>query len=423
MKGLIIFLILFAQTLFAQNTISLFDCYSEAMKSDPLSRDKSNYKSINDLNIKNLKTAWMPKVEVNGQATYQSDVTHIPNIQIPNTPIAINIPQMQKDMYKLTLDISQTIYDGGVTAKQKLFQIASLAVDSQQVTVELNQLKTQINQVYFSILLLQNQKKLIESINQNISEKIKQVESGVRNGTLLASALDILKVQQLKLMEQTTEIDYSVSSGIKILGILIGKNLDEKIQLIYPDFLMKQNNIYKRPEFVLFNLQKDRLDQNIRLSSTERMPKLFGFGQAGYGRPGLNMLNNSFSSFYYVGAGLKWTLWDWNKVNRQKQIFSIQKELIETRKLSLEKNLSIAMESELSEFNKYDELIQKDNEIIALRNKITQNASSQMMNGSITATDYLTELNSETQEKINLETHKIQVFQAKINYLTLKGDL
>ncbi len=423
MKKLLLFLIFGIQSLIAQTNLSLKDCYHEAIRNHPQAIDKSLYKSISELNIKNIKTNWLPKIDLNGQATYQSDVTHIPDISVPNSPISVKMPQLEKDMYKLTVDLSQNIYDGGLSRKQKLLQSATFAVDSQQVEVELNQLKSQVNQLYFQILLLQNQKQLVESAKNTIKEKIKQIESGVRNGVVLSSTLDVLKVELLKFNEQLIEIDFSISAGMKMLGVLISKDISENTSLILPDVDITQDQTYHRPELVLFNLQKNRLDRNILLSSTERMPRLFSFGQVGYGRPGLNMLNNKFNSFYYVGAGLKWSIWDWKKVNRQKQIFTLQKNLIDSKKAVFEKNITLALQKELSDIYKYNELIKKDNEIIELRSSISKNASLQLTNGTITATDYLTELNSETQSKINLEIHKIQATQAKINYLTLKGDL
>jgi len=423
MNRIFLFFVLFIQAAVAQNTLSLKDCQQEAIKNYPTFKDKSLYKSINDLTIQSIKNLWLPKIDMNGQATYQSDVTHIPNIRIPNTPIEINMPQLQKDMYKLTLDVSQTIYDGGAISRQKMLQETTLAVDSQQVEVDLNQLKSQVNDIYFSILMMQNNEKLIESMKQTINDNIKTVESGVRNGTLLISNLDVLKVELLKVNEQMAEIDYNISSSYKILGMLINKELSQNTTLLMPDYELKIDNNYKRPEFILFNLQKNKIDNTIKLTSTDRMPKLFGFGQAGYGRPGLNMLSNNFNSFYYIGAGLKWNVWDWRKISHDKQIYSIQKDLVETKKEAFDKTLAISMEKELSEIKKYDELIEKDKEIITLRNNITKTAASQLEHGVITSTDYLTELNAEIQSKINLETHKIQSVQAKINYLTLKGDL
>jgi hypothetical protein len=116
-------------------------------------------------------------------------------------------------------------------------------------------------------------------------------------------------------------------------------------------------------------------------------------------------------------------LWDWGKTKRERQVLTIQKDIIQTKKETFDKTLIIALQSQTANINKYEQLIIKDNEIIELRSKITKSASSQLENGVITSTDYLTELNAETLSKINLETHKIQLLQTKVNYLTIKGDL
>jgi outer membrane protein TolC len=153
------------------------------------------------------------------------------------------------------------------------------------------------------------------------------------------------------------------------------------------------------------------------------MPKLYAFGQLGYGRPGLNMLNNEFDDFYIVGATLKWNFWDWNKTKREKQVYAIQKSMVTTKRENFTKNLSIDLQNRKAAIQKLEEALKRDADIVTLRSGITQIAQSQLNNGVITTSDYLNELNAETQARINLETHKIQLEQAKVSYLLGMGGL
>ncbi|MEE9460315.1 MAG: TolC family protein, partial [Bacteroidales bacterium] len=136
---------------------------------------------------------------------------------------------------------------------------------------------------------------------------------------------------------------------------------------------------------------------------------------------GLNFFRDELRGFYVVGAGLQWNIWDWSKTSRSKQDINIQQEIIRSQKEAFDKNLNIQLAEKLAEISKYEEAVRRDEEIIVLRAKISRSAASQLENGMITTTDYIAELNAETEARIRFETHRIQLVQAQINYLTTKG--
>jgi len=191
-------------------------------------------------------------------------------------------------------------------------------------------------------------------------------------------------------------------------------------------FQLPESNIdgvadVKRPELKLFDLQKDRLTGMDKLTETKTKPRLLGFGTLGYGRPGLNMLSNDFKGYAMLGAKLSWNVWNWNQTNNERQVFGVQKSIIDTQKDSFNQNLKIALQNNRSEINKYQLLIETDNRIIELRNEITLSSASQLDNGVITSSEYLTEVNAELQARLNLKTHQIKLTQARINYLITLG--
>lgn len=147
-----------------------------------------------------------------------------------------------------------------------------------------------------------------------------------------------------------------------------------------------------------------------------------GFGTLGYGRPGLNMLSNDFKGYAMVGAKLSWNVWNWNQTDNERQVLGVQKSIIETQKESFYQNMKIALQNNLSEINKYQSLIETDNRIIQLRNEITLSSASQLDNGVITSSEYLTEVNAELQARLNLKTHLVKYTQAKYDYLITLGE-
>ena len=178
-----------------------------------------------------------------------------------------------------------------------------------------------------------------------------------------------------------------------------------------------------RPELQLFDLKKQQLSASLDVIQSKRMPKAFGFATVGYGNPpGMDFFNDSFDTYYILGGGIKWNIFDWNKAKNEKQLISLQQTIIENRKKDLSDNFQRLLDSKNTEIATLNGLIESDIKIIALRKNITASAESQYENGSITATELLNELNSEKQAMINLEIHKINLALAKIEYMNISGN-
>jgi outer membrane protein TolC len=165
------------------------------------------------------------------------------------------------------------------------------------------------------------------------------------------------------------------------------------------------------------------MDALMKMSGTSLMPKFQAFGQAGIGRPAFDMLSNDFEGYYIVGLGLNWNFWNWNKTRNEKDILSLNREIIATRRDAFDRNLSIELENDRAEIEKFENIIQKDQEILELRTRVVKEYTSRLKNGVITATEYLNELNAESEARLNINIHKIKLVQAKYDYLATIGQL
>lgn len=435
-------ILLTVNNIFAQNgeQITLTQCYDEATKANPLYSTKDLYSKINTLQVSNVKTAYLPKVTLNAQATYQSDITKVdipidkymqkvfeplveafPNLaEYLQSPPAMEIPSPKKDQYKATLDVNQVIYDGGITKLRKELEMSNLETDLQQVEVELYKIKERINKLYFAILLLQENRNTLQVMIDEIDKRLIILQSALRNGVTTQSNLDVLEAEKLKLQQKIIEIDINKTAALNGISILINRELSENTMVEIPNVEIANSQI-SRPENVLFELQSKKLDAATKLVSHKNYPMLYGFGQAGYGRPGFNMFSTTFDPFYIVGAKLSWNLWDWKQTSREKQIYSIQKEIITANKDAFEKNINMSLVNEKAKIDKYSEIINKDKEIIELRSRICKSSASKLENGIITSTDYITDLNAEMNAKISLKSHEIELIMSKINYNTTVG--
>jgi len=179
----------------------------------------------------------------------------------------------------------------------------------------------------------------------------------------------------------------------------------------------------KRIEYELFDIQRDRVNLMKNMVTTKWNPKFWAFGQFGLGRPGYNFLSSDIAPMLMVGAKLTWTPWNWNANRNEKKIYDIQGDILKNQQESFDKNLRVTTQKNITDITKLSDLILKDQELIDLRAGITKTASSQLTNGVITSSDYILRVNDETQARMGLEIHKIQLIKAKISYLYNIGKL
>jgi outer membrane protein TolC len=400
-----------------QEPVSLEQCQTWAREFHPVLKQSGLYQQILELKNDNNSTTYLPQVTLNGQATYQSDVTKI-GIAIPN----INIPQVDKDQYKLYFDIRQTIWDGGLSKAKQLLNEAENAGNQQQVEVELYQLKERVNQFYFTSFLIQENLKILDKKLETLYERRKILESAVRNGMVLASELDQLLAEQIKTNQFVLELKNNRSTVLSALAILTGKSANDFQQLVLISEPLVSDLPLMRPELELFSRQNELLNTNAELLQKSRNPKFFGFGQAGYGKPGLNMLSNNFDTYYLVGAGFSWNVLDWSNTSRQKEIIKLQQDIVLTKQEAFVRNIDLATDRQIKQIEQISELIKTDGDLIGIRERITKSSGSKLENGTITSADYIQDLNAETTAKLTLETHKIQLKEAQINLLNIRGN-
>lgn len=419
----ILLYILISGGIIAQESITLDLCYLKAIENYPLTRQKELLPLSNELKMKNLNKNYLPEMMVNGQLHYQSDVTKTPfqNVSIPGIE---PIPAVANDWYKISLDVKQVIYDGSTTGRQKDLEEINLEIDQQNIDIELYKLKERVNQIYFNILLLRENINIIQLHKSILSAKLKDIESGIQNGTILASNGDILKAEIIQIDQSLAELNIGIQTSIDILNELTALELNTATELETPDVTIDITNyLNNRPEYQLFTLHQNKLEASKRVIGTKLIPRLSAFGQAGYGRPGYDMLNPNFDDFYMIGARLNWNIWDWNRSGKEKEILDMQSKIIDTQKETFDKNIRIDLQNKISEIRKVKEMISRDLQIIELREKITKSTSSQLDNGVITSTDYLTEINAESRSKLDLQAHKIKLVKAKLDYKATLGNL
>lgn len=417
MKKWLFILLLSGGKMFAQ-PLTLDKVNELAKQNYPLIKQQDLINRTRDITVENLQKNFLPQFSLNGQATYQSEVTQV-KIPVPG----ITIEPLNKDQYKILADVNQLVYDGGVIKQQKEMQQLNAAVEQQKIEVELYKLQERINQLYLSVLYIDEQIAQVDLIKKDLETGIKKVEAQVKNGVSFKSNLNVLKAEWLKTDQRTIELTAGRKGLLETIALFINQSIDANTVFEKP--VLPQTKIafdIRRPELQLFSSQQKLLNGQNKLIETKNLPKASLFFQGGYGRPGLNFLKNDFALFYTTGLRFNWNFGGLYTAKKEKELVQVNNKIVDIQKDLFLLNTNTQLKQQQSEIDKIEQLIAKDDEIIAIRISVKDAAKAQLENGVITANDYLREVNAEDQSRQTKITHELQLLQAKINYLTISGN-
>jgi len=415
-KLLITFVLMLSFGILQAQNISLDSCILAAKQNWPAFKKQLSIAEKRKLVQETLNTNYLPKLNISGQASYQSEVITFPDV--PNMPGFF--PDLPLDNYHLEASVNQTIWDGGMVKSEKTIQLAQNDIEIQQLNVETYGLIGKINELYTNYLFFTTNEQIILLSMDQLDNNIQNVNSAVENGVVLKSELDNLKAEKLKLKKDLLNIYSAKQATIDALNIITGLKLKTKYRFDKPQ-LVTSNSTLARPEIQLLDAQIAYSQASISKYETNRMPKLMAFGRFGYGRPGFDPLTTNLHGYYMVGARFDWEVWDWNMTKKKKQQINLQQQMIKDNKGSLRKQIAIEESRYILEDVKYKQQIVLDNEIEALKKNVYLSAESKMKNGSITSTEFLKSFNEWKRALITTEADKLQLMKAQINYQHSKG--
>ncbi|MEZ5019604.1 MAG: TolC family protein [Bacteroidales bacterium] len=415
-------LLAMATAAWPQKSITLWQCYDSAAFASPVAGERAIYTDMTRLHDRNLASAWLPGFDLGGSFNYQSDVVDLSEMlgSVPLPPGSL--PSIPHEQYRATADLSQVIWDGGVTRSAREVEKVVSELNMQQSEADLYRLREQVNNYFFSVLLVRRQAEVISILISELDARILEVTSGVENGVMPPVTLDVLRAEKIKAEQSAAELDRRHDALTRALELITGMTALKDAELVLPDLVISGNEEIDNPDLQLFDIRSRQLELSKNMLKSQRMPKVFGFAQAGYGNPpGNNFLSDKADLYYSFGAGLKWNIWDWNRNSNERKSLTLQQQLIDIRKSAAREALQRLVVLKLSDIESLRDAASRDEEIIRLRGSIAAAAASQLRNGTITASQYMTELNSEKQAVIAAAARKISIARAEAEYLYITG--
>ena len=417
-----------ARPLAAQDTLRLPALQRAAVEHDPRARQADLLAHQTALRLRNLATERMPQLSVTGEATYQSEVTSIP-LSIPGTMI----PQPPHGRFEVALNADWLIYDGGANAARRAAERAELAAASARLAAELEPLRMEVNEAFFSALALQEGAAEVGTLIDDLAARLEQAREGVRAGAALPGDTAAILAELLAAVERQRSLAAERTAWLSVLARLGGRGIDERAVLVLPvltDEVARvraavaaddRSVMLAHPQFAALDAQREQLERQSDAVRAQSRPHSSAFGSLAFGRPGYEQFTDELHDYWIGGIRFRWAPLDWGRTRRERAVLDVQREIIDSREAAFVERLARESEQPLATMDRLRSTIETDDRIIELRAQVVRQARTQFEERAITAASYVDALTDLERARVTRALHRVQLAQAEATYLTMLG--
>ena len=393
---------------------TLEECQLAAERNYPLIKQYGLIEKTTELTVANIQKGWLPQVSASAQATYQSDVVAFPDqMQAIYQQMGLDMKGLTKDQYRVGIDVSQTVYDGGAISSQKRIAREQGKVLTAQNEVNIYNVRKRVNEMYFALLMLDEQMKLNQDLQELLSGNERKLASMVKNGTAAESDWQNVKAERLNVVQQATDLEGHKQMIRRMLSTFCGIEVKQlsRPPLTPPD----SGGENRRPELKALDAQIGLYNAQEKALDAALMPKLGVFAQGFYGYPGLNMfedmMRHDWSLNGIVGARLTWNIGALYTRKNDKAKLQLQRDLTESNRDVFLFNNNLEQIQQNENISRYKKLMADDEEIISLRQTVRKAAESKLSHGIIDVNDLVREINAENAARVQQSMHEIEMLK------------
>lgn len=419
-KGIMLFLMMVA--LSAQAQLTLEQCYELARQNYPAIKQYALVEQSRDFTLQNAAKGWLPQVSVNGRASYQSKVTQLP---IDVSQFGIDYKGLSKDQYDAHVMVNQPIYDGGVITANKNILKAQADVQTAQLDVTMYSIRERVNQLFFSVLLIDEQLAQNQLLQDDLKLGLNTVSAMMKGGIANQTDVDNVKVEQIKARQQEHSLHTARHTYLTMLGSFINLSLDANTQLekpADPGFKSQGSDPNNRPELAMYDSQNRLLDARLKALDASLMPKVGAFLQGGVGNPGLNMLKNGWDTYYRIGATISWNIGSFYTRKNDQQLIANERQQITANRETFLFNNRLQQQQTNGQIENLRQQVSEDEEIIQLREGIRNKSEKRVQNGIETVNEMLRDINAVGEARQQKAIHEVQLLQEIYELKTINNN-
>lgn len=402
-------------TLPAVAQLTLYECQQLARENYPLLQKYDLIKQTAAYSIENINKGYLPQLSLSGQASYQSETTGLPDA-LKSMLTNSGYKGMEKDQYRIALELNQVLWDGGNIKAQKKVASANEKMQAAQTDVAMYDVRNRVNELFFGILLLEEKLQLNTELQTLLQNSYRKLETQNAHGTAMKSDVNVIKAELLRAKQDRVALQSMRKSYLQMLAIFIGKEAESIDSLQKPVAAMPSVPKNQRPELLLYATQMQQTQAQNDLLKAALYPKLSFFAQGFYGYPYYDMFDSMFNHNLklggIVGVKLSWNIGKLYTFKNEKRQLQLAQKQIETSQEVFLFNNSLQTAQETEAVHQYREMMKADAEIIQLLTAVRQAAEAQLEHGVIDVNDLLREITKENQAHINHSAHEIEMLKS-----------
>ena len=410
-RAIVILLILAGGGASAQ--VTLEECQEKARARYPLGKQQALIEQARAFDLSNANKGYLPRIVASARASYQSEVTRLP-VTLPG----VNVEELSRDQYQAVVELQQTLWDGGTISARK--KVAGAAADAERarVEVDLYAVRERVNHLFFGVLLADEQLRYNKLLQEELQSALEQVSAREVQGLARADEVDAVRVEQARVKLQEIEIRATGSAYREMLGLLTGEEIGALAKPSADDGQRRGG----RPELSLFDARDAQLATGLEALGASGKPRVSLFVQGGYGNPGLNMLKNEFSAYYSGGVRLSWDISRLYTLREERRQVAVQQEMEASRRESFLLTLSMEEARGQKEVERWREMMQGDEEIVALHERVAESAAARAREGAASVLDWMREVNRLDQARQARALHEMQWLLAVYALRQVRGE-
>ena len=422
-KGLIFLSLMMLPTFAISQTLE--ECQRAAEQNFPLIRQYGLIEKTTDLNVANIQKGWLPQLSASAQATLQSDVPAFPDeFQKLYQQMGITMEGVERDQYRVGIDVQQTVYDGGSIKNQKEIARRQGELQSRQNEVTMYNVRRRVNEMYFSLLLVDEQIRLNADLQTVLEGNEKKLAAMLKGGTASESDWQNVKAERLNVVQQMTGLKSQRTALVRMLSTFCAMEVNRLVKPEIPENTGSTVNL--RPELKTIDAQLRLADAKEKALDATLMPRLGVFAQGYYGYPGYNMFEDmtgrKLSWNGIIGARLTWNIGALYSRKNDKAKLQAERETAEANRERFLLDNKMEQIQQNENISRYRQLMTDDEEIISLRSSIRKAAESKLAHGIIDVNDLVREINSENKARVEQCIHEIEMLKEIYNLKITTGE-
>jgi outer membrane protein TolC len=415
MKGFVTTVLVLAFAAPVRGQITWRRCQASARENYPLIRQYGLIERSTDYSVAAAAKAWLPQVSLAAQASYQSDVASFPpEMDAMFEQVGVRMQGLNREQYRLSLEVGQTLWDGGRFRAQQEAARAEGELSRQQLEVEVYALRERVSSLYFGILMLSEELVRNTLLGELLQSNLRVVEGCIEHGAATESDRQAVQVELSAAAQQRVRIESMAAAYRRMLSVMTGLSIGEADTLETPPVqpLLPATAVGNRPELHLFEAQRQQLEVRKRALHVSVMPRIGLFAQGFYGNPGLNlfrdMTENRPTWNYLAGIRFRWDFGGLYTQKEDRQKLSLARLQVDSRQETFLFNRNLERIRLQEAVDRTSRILEGDDEIIALRTSIRRTSETRFAHGTLTVGDLLRDIHAENQARQARALHEIE---------------